>query len=126
MRIPMDEAVAIITGGDPAPECEACGGLLKPATISFGQAMPAEAMQAAIAACYACEAFLAVGSSLVVHPAASLPMIAKGAGAALIIINRTPTPLDGMADLVINEEIGKTLPKLIGMPEDRTISSKCE
>lgn len=114
-RISMDEAVKRVEDGDPAPECEHCGGLLKPATISFGQAMPALAMKAAVEASQNCEVFLAVGSSLVVYPAASLPEMAKQSGAALIIINRTPTPLDGIADLVLNEEIGKALPLLIGM-----------
>jgi NAD-dependent deacetylase len=114
-HISMDEAVDRIAAGDAAPECELCGGLLKPATVSFGQAMPARAMEMAIAACYDCEVFLAVGSSLVVYPAASLPELAKRNGAALIIINRTPTPLDGIADLVLNEEIGIALPKLAGV-----------
>ncbi|MCG3162439.1 MAG: NAD-dependent protein deacetylase [Acidobacteria bacterium] len=114
-RISMDEAVKRVEDGDPAPECDYCGGLLKPATISFGQAMPALAMKAAVEASQNCEVFLAVGSSLVVYPAASLPEMAKQSGAALIIINRTPTPLDGIADLVLNEEIGKALPLLIGM-----------
>jgi NAD-dependent deacetylase len=113
-RIPMDAAVARVQAGDPAPECERCGGLLKPATVSFGQSMPALAMRAAVEACQDCDVFLAVGSSLVVYPAASLPEIAKQSGAALIIINRTPTPLDGIADLVLSEEIGKALPRLIG------------
>lgn len=114
-RISMDEAVERVNAGDLAPECDACGGLLKPATISFGQAMPAWAMKAAVEACYDCDVFLAVGSSLVVYPAASLPELAKQAGAALIIINRMPTPLDDIADLVVNEEIGKALPGLIGV-----------
>ena len=114
VRISMDEAVARIAQGDHAPKCESCGGLLKPATISFGQAMPVIAMQKAEEACYQCEVFIAVGSSLVVHPAASLPTLAKENGAKLIIINRTPTPLDEIADLVLNEEIGVVLPKLIG------------
>ncbi|HZS06322.1 MAG TPA: Sir2 family NAD-dependent protein deacetylase [Blastocatellia bacterium] len=116
-RIPVDEALARIEAGDPAPNCEKCGGYLKPATISFGQAMPEREMQRAIQACYECDVFIAVGSSLVVHPAASLPPLAKQNGAALIIINRTPTPLDDAADLVVNEEIGKTLPGLVGMSE---------
>ncbi|MEK7829694.1 MAG: Sir2 family NAD-dependent protein deacetylase [Acidobacteriota bacterium] len=114
-RISMDEAVARVAGGDLAPECDGCGGLLKPATISFGQSMPALAMKLAVEACQDCEVFLAVGSSLVVHPAASLPELAKESGAALIIINLTPTPLDGIADLVVKEEIGKALPKLVGL-----------
>ncbi len=115
VRIPMDEAVAHITAGDLAPECEACSGLLKPATISFGQAMPLDEMQRAADACYACDVFIAVGSSLVVHPAASFPALAQQSGAKLIIINRTPTPLDDIADLVVNEEIGKALPRLVGI-----------
>lgn len=112
-RISMDDAIARIEAGDVAPECEDCGGLLKPATVSFGQAMPAREMELAIAAALGCEVFLAVGSSLVVYPAASLPEVAKRNGAALIILNRTPTPMDGIADLVLNEEIGKALPSLL-------------
>jgi NAD-dependent deacetylase len=113
-RISMDEAVKRIEAGDSAPECESCGGLLKPATISFGQAMPAQAMNSAIQSCLDCDIILAAGSSLVVYPAAALPEMAKQNGATLIIINRTPTPLDGIADLVLNGEIGQTLPMLIG------------
>jgi NAD-dependent deacetylase len=104
-----------VKAGDLAPECEICGGLLKPATISFGQSMPALAMKLAVEACQDCEVFIVAGSSLVVYPAASLPELAKESGAALVIINRTPTPLDGIADLIMNEEIGKTLPKLVGL-----------
>jgi NAD-dependent deacetylase len=113
-RISMDEAVRRVESGDSAPECDHCGGLLKPATVSFGQAMPAREMDLAVEACHDCDVFLAVGSSLVVYPAAALPELAKRNGAALIILNRTPTSMDGIADLVINNEIGKTLPMLIG------------
>jgi NAD-dependent deacetylase len=113
-RVEMDEAVRRVESGDLAPECEKCGGLLKPATVSFGQAMPELAMRRAIQACQGCDVFLAVGSSLVVHPAASLPLLAKQSGAALVIVNRTPTPLDDVADLVVREEIGQALPRLIG------------
>ncbi len=98
-RISMDEAVERINSGSPAPECDHCGGFLKPATVMFGQAMPAIAMQSATEACQKCELLLAVGSSLAVYPAASLPELAKRSGAALFIINRTPTPLDSIADL---------------------------
>ncbi len=113
-RISMDQAVARVRAGEVAPECHVCGGLIKAATISFGQAMPALAMRSAVEASQDCDVFLAVGSSLVVYPAASLPEIAKQSGAALIIVNRTPTPLDEMADLVLNEEIGMALPRLVG------------
>lgn len=114
-RISMDQALQRVAEGDIAPECDACGGYLKPATISFGQAMPVIEMQRAIQACRNCDVFLAVGSSLVVYPAATLPELAKQSGAKLIIINRTSTPLDGIADLVVNEEIGKALPLLVGI-----------
>jgi NAD-dependent deacetylase len=114
-RITMDEAVGRVEAGDPAPECERCGGLLKPATVSFGQSMPEREMELAVESCYDCDVFLAVGSSLVVYPAAALPELAKRNGAALIIINRTPTLMDGIADLVLNEEIGQALPRLLGL-----------
>ena len=77
--------------------------------------MPAMAMKLAVEACQDCDVFLAVGSSLVVYPAASLPELAKESGAVLVIINRTPTPLDGIADLVVTEEIGIALPRLVGL-----------
>ena len=116
-RIPMDEAVDRIKAGEPAPNCRLCGGVLKAATVSFGQAMPEDVMREAETAALSCEVFLAVGSSLVVHPAAGLPLVAKQAGAKLIIVNRTETPLDDIADLVVNDEIGKVLPQMVGMPE---------
>ena len=117
--ISMDEAVARVEAGELAPECDHCGGYLKTATVSFGQAMPEREMQRAYEAAENCEVFIAVGSSLVVHPAASLPALAKASGATLIIVNRTQTPLDDVADLVVREEIGKALPKLVGMKETR-------
>jgi NAD-dependent protein deacetylase/lipoamidase len=91
------------------PECAACGGFVKTATISFGQAMPQEAMRRATAEATGCDLFLAIGSSLKVYPAAGLPALAKQAGAHLVIINREKTDLDHLADLVINGEIGPTL-----------------
>lgn len=88
-----------------APLCE-CGGLVKSATISFGQPMPAAAMQRAQALTLACDLFLVLGSSLQVRPAASFPVLAKRNGAKLVILNREPTPLDGIADLVVLGETG--------------------
>jgi NAD-dependent protein deacetylase/lipoamidase len=113
-RISMDDAVARVVAGDEEPRCEGCGGMLKPATVSFGQPMPVHEMRIAEQQCRECDVLIAAGSSLVVYPAASLPACAKDEGARLIIINRTPTPLDYLADLVINDEIGKALPGLIG------------
>jgi NAD-dependent deacetylase len=92
-----------------APACEACGGIVKSATISFGQAMPEAAMRRAQEVALACDLFLAIGSSLVVYPAAGFPIVAKRNGAQLVIINREPTDLDDMADLVVNADIGDAL-----------------
>ena len=112
-RIASDEACRRIAGGERAPRCRPCGGLLKPATISFGQALPRDVLARAQAAVETCDLLLAVGSSLVVEPAASLPRAAGRAGARLIIVNRDPTPLDGMADAVVRGEIGAVLPALV-------------
>ena len=112
-RIPSDEACRRVAGGELAPRCTLCGGLLKPATVSFGQPMPHDVMVRAYAAAESCDLLLAVGSSLVVEPAASIPRIAKRAGARLIIVNREPTPLDVIADVVMHGEIGDTLPALV-------------
>ena len=89
--------------------CDACNGLIKSATISFGQAMPEAEMNRASIAAYECDLMLVLGSSLVVYPAASIPMIAKQNGAAFAIINREPTDQDRMADLVLNTGIGPTM-----------------
>ena len=100
-------------GRDELPTCRKCGGMVKTATISFGQAMPQEPMQLAEDETFSCDLFIAIGSSLVVYPAASFPVVAKKAGARLVILNREETPLDGYADLVINDEIGPTMSKVI-------------
>ena len=112
-RITSDEACRRVDGGEKAPRCRLCGGFLKPATISFGQAMPHDVMLQAQNAAETCDLLLAVGSSLVVEPAASIPRIAKQAGARLVIVNREPTPLDGIADAVVRGEIGAVLPELV-------------
>jgi len=91
-----------------APDCR-CGGFIKAATISFGQAMPEDAMHRAHEAAVACDFFLVAGSSLVVYPAAGFPLTAKRAGAKLAILNRTPTAQDDYAELVIRTGIGATL-----------------
>ena len=90
------------------PQCGRCGGIVKTATISFGQAMPVAEMERAAEETAACDLFIATGSSLVVYPAAGFPSLAKQAGARLVILNRDPTDLDGIADLVLNAEIGPT------------------
>ena len=89
-----------------APECSLCGGIIKTATISFGQAMPEKEMIEAQKATLECDLFIAIGSSLQVYPAAGFPLLAKRNGSNLIILNREPTDLDGYADLTLNYEIG--------------------
>ena len=91
------------------PPCPSCGGRLKSATISFGQPMPADVMQQAGELAATCDLLLAIGSSLVVYPAAGLPELARRSGAKLVIINRDPTDQDDSAHAVIHEPIGATL-----------------
>ena len=97
------------------PDCQSCSGVLKTATISFGQSMPAGEMMRADEATRACDLFLVIGSSLVVYPAAGFPLQAKRNGARLVILNRDPTDQDGHADLVINDEIGPVLQRALTM-----------
>ncbi|HEY6027142.1 MAG TPA: Sir2 family NAD-dependent protein deacetylase, partial [Pseudolabrys sp.] len=100
-----------VNGGH-APDCD-CGGFIKTATVSFGQAMPGEAMRRAEELTRSCDLFLAIGSSLVVWPAAGFPLMAKRNGAALAIVNREPTEFDDMADLVVRQDIGNVLAPFI-------------
>ncbi len=98
-----------------APRCTRCFGFVKTATISFGQSMPVAAMRRAEAETLACDLFLAMGSSLVVYPAAGFPRLAQEAGARLVIVNREPTDLDPLADLVLHRAIGATLGAAVGI-----------
>lgn len=95
--------------------CRACGGLLKTATISFGQAMPEKQMQKAQSDIENCDLCIVLGSSLTVYPAAGFPEYAKKLGATLAILNREPTPLDDIADIVVREQIGPTMALLVGL-----------
>ena len=97
------------------PVCTRCRGIIKTATISFGQAMPEDEMHRSEAEALACDLFIAIGSSLVVYPAAAFPGIAKNNGASLAIINRDQTDYDQIADLVLNLEIGPTLGAAVGV-----------
>jgi len=99
--------------GGLAPDCAACSGPVKSATVSFGQPMPEEQMRRAEAATLSSDLFLVIGSSLVVWPAAGFPALAKRTGARLVILNREPTEFDEIADLVVREDIGDTLEPFI-------------
>jgi NAD-dependent deacetylase len=98
--------------GGRAPDCH-CGGFIKTATVSFGQSMPADAMRRAEELTLSCDLFLAIGSSLVVWPAAGFPLLAKRNGAALVIVNREPTEFDDIADLVVRHDIGTVFAQFV-------------
>jgi len=108
-RYELEPIRAAFEADNTLPVCDDCGGIVKTATISFGQAMPEGPMDRAREETLACDLFLAVGSSLVVYPAAGFPAMAKQNDAGLVIVNRDPTDLDRIADLVLNREIGPTL-----------------
>jgi NAD-dependent protein deacetylase/lipoamidase len=99
--------------GGHSPDCPDCGGYIKTGTVSFGQAMPEAAMRRAQEVTESCDLFLAIGSSLVVWPAAGFPLAAKRNGARLVIINRDATEFDDIADLVVHDDIGEALAPFI-------------
>jgi NAD-dependent deacetylase len=114
-RYDRDEIHERIKRGEYVPYCDACSGILKPDTISFGQAMPQDKLARAITHARECDLCIAAGSSLVVYPAASIPVYAVESGAKLIIVNREETPLDSRADLVIHESVSKALGEMVGI-----------
>ncbi len=114
-RYELDWVAEIFAIDERLPICTACGGMIKTATISFGQSMPEAEMERARAVALDADLMLTVGSSLVVYPAASFPIMAKRNGAAYVIVNREPTDQDGIADLVVNAEIGATLSRAVGV-----------
>jgi len=109
LRHELEELKVLYDATGDLPACRTCDGIVKTATISFGQSMPVEPMARAEAETLACDLFLVLGSSLVVYPAAGFPMIAKRNGAKLAIVNREATDLDGYADLVLHDEIGPVM-----------------
>lgn len=97
------------------PVCRVCGGIVKSATISFGQQLPVEALERAEEEALGCDLFLVMGSSLIVYPAAAIPEIAKRNGALLAIVNNEETGLDMIADLIVNRPIGETMEAAVGL-----------
>jgi NAD-dependent deacetylase len=112
-RSEMAEALDRVRAGDPDPACRACGGILKSATVMFGQRLDPVVLTDAVAIAKGCEIFIAVGTSLQVQPAASLAGMAARHGARLVIVNADPTPYDDLADEVVREPIGTALPALL-------------
>ncbi|GHG98179.1 SIR2 family NAD-dependent protein deacylase [Streptomyces rubradiris] len=112
-RGPMEDALARVAAGEPDPPCLECGGILKPATVMFGERLDPVVLGEAAAIAKACQVFIAVGSSLQVQPAAGLAGVAADHGARLVVVNAEPTPYDDRADEVIREPIGTALPALL-------------
>jgi NAD-dependent deacetylase len=107
---PMTHALDRVRAGEADPACLECGGILKSATISFGQALVPDVIDRAVNAATEADLLLAIGTSLQVYPVAGLVPIAARAGARVVIINAEPTPLDDVADVVIHRPIGEVLP----------------
>jgi NAD-dependent deacetylase len=112
-RGPAAEVFARLDAGEADPACRACGGILKTATVMFGQALDAAVLREAAAIATACTVMFAVGTSLQVYPAAGLVDLAVDAGARLVIVNASPTPYDDVAAEVVREPIGTALPRLL-------------
>jgi NAD-dependent deacetylase len=112
-RGPMEDALARVEAGEDDPPCTACGGILKSATVMFGERLDPVVLGQAVAIAKACEVFIAVGTSLQVQPAAGLAGLAADHGARLIIVNAEPTPYDERADEIVREPIGTALPRLM-------------
>ncbi|MFE9763793.1 NAD-dependent deacetylase [Streptomyces sp. NPDC005808] len=112
-RAPMEDALARVEAGEDDPRCLACGGILKSATVMFGERLDPVVLGEALAITKGCQVFIAVGTSLQVQPAAGLAGVAADHGARLIIVNAEPTPYDDRADEVIREPIGTALPELL-------------
>ncbi|GLV82236.1 NAD-dependent protein deacetylase 2 [Streptomyces lavendulae subsp. lavendulae] len=112
-RTGLEEALARVSAGEPDPACLACGGILKTATVMFGERLDPEVLAQSVAVAKGCQVFIAVGTTLQVQPAASLAGMAAEAGARLIIVNAEETPYDDLADEIVREPIGTALPALL-------------
>jgi len=112
-RGPMDETLERVRAGEPDPPCLDCGGILKSATISFGENLVVDDLERAQRAAQSSDLFLAIGSSLTVTPAAWLPDMALAAGARLVVMNAQETPFDTAAEAVVREQLGDVLPALV-------------
>ena len=112
-RYPFEEIEKRLEQGEETPECQECHGILKTATISFGEAMPVRETREAERRSSNCDLFIAIGSSLVVYPAAYMPVYALEAGAKLVIINLTPTSIDHRATVVLRGKAGEVMSRVI-------------
>jgi NAD-dependent deacetylase len=113
MTAPMQKALDRVRAGEEDPPCRDCGGILKSATISFGQALVPEVIERALRLAGEADVFFSIGTSLQVYPVAGAVEVASAAGAKIVILNAEPTPFDGIADAVFREPIGAMLPQLL-------------
>ena len=118
-RYPREDVHQMMLGGQAVPRCDSCNGILKPATVAYGQSMPEREMRESELKSSSCDLLIGAGSSMVVYPAAQMPMIAKRSGAKLVIINLTETPHDRLADIVINEKTGETLSQSVAKAKEK-------
>ncbi len=112
-RYPMEQIRARLDKGEEIPDCQACHGILKPDIVLFGEALPESVFEEAAARARNCDLFIVIGSTLVVYPAALLPSYAADAGARLVIINLSPTPMDEVATVLIRAKAGEVMPKVV-------------
>lgn len=119
-RYPLEQVVARMKDSEETPGCESCRGILKPDVVLFGEALPAAVLEEAASRSRNCDLFIVVGSSLVVTPAAFMPQYAISAGAKLVIINLSTTPLDTYAEVVITARAGEVMPEILGIVKSKT------
>lgn len=117
-RAPMERALARVSAGEDDPPCRTCGGILKSATISFGQSLVMADLHRAEQAALQCDLMLAIGTTLAVYPIAEVVPVAKRSGAGIVIINGEPTAMDQLADVVLQASIAEVLPAVVGVPVD--------
>ncbi len=118
-RYPFEQIKARLDKGEEIPDCEVCHGLLKPGAVFFGEALPQDVLQEATSRSYSCDLFIVIGSTLVVYPAAYMPVYATHAGAKLVIINLSSTPMDQEATVVIRAKAGEAMSKIIQQVKEK-------
>ena len=119
-RYVFEQIKARLDAGEESPDCEACNGILKPEIIFFGESLPAETLHEAANRSNNCDLFIVIGSSLVVYPAAYMPMYAVGSGAKLVIINLSSTPMDEQATVLIRAKAGEAMPLVVQQVRERS------
>ena len=118
-RYPFEQIKARLDGGETTPDCEACHGILKPDVVFFGEALPAAVLKEASLRSSRCDLFIVVGSTLVVYPAAYMPVYATNAGARLVIVNLSTTPMDSQADVVIRDMAGEVMSQIAKLVKEK-------